>query len=98
MSLFFMFIRYFNGVILSGKSCQKRGFQKKYKKGVGNIGEGVIQGEFKPSAHYDVIPMSLVCTRVSSVCHSYVVLPLCFMMRIKFFNIKDRKTVSPLIS
>ena len=29
----FVFIRYFTGVILSEKSCQKRGVRKKYKKG-----------------------------------------------------------------
>ena len=38
----FMFIRYFNRVILLEKSCQKRGVWKKYKKGDGLMGGGGV--------------------------------------------------------
>ena len=60
MSLF-LFIRYFIGAILSKKSCQKRGVQKKDKTGGGGggagggvwpyLGVGVSGRGFKP-AHY----------------------------------------------
>ena len=35
MKFIFVFIRYFTGAILSEKSCQKRGVQKKYKMELG---------------------------------------------------------------
>ena len=51
-----MFIRYFIGVILSKKSCQKRRVRKKNKKGGGDdhIGGLSIEGDggFKHYAHY----------------------------------------------
>ena len=47
-----MFIWYFNWAILSGKSCQKQGVWKIYKKvGCPYRGFSVV-GSFKPLAHY----------------------------------------------
>ena len=55
----FVFIQYFNGVILSKKSCKKPEVCKNTNRGVGGVGhmaagkglsiEGAV---FKPSAHY----------------------------------------------
>ena len=50
----FMFIRYFNRVILLEKSCQKRGVWKKQKDG----------GRFKPSAHYGKV-IGLSCLSIN---------------------------------
>ena len=66
MSLF-LFIRYFVGAILSKKSCQKRGFRKKDKKGDGHI-------TFKLSAHFAIMRCMKVITfnlKPSVSKHSY---------------------------
>ena len=51
----FIFIWYFIGAILSENSCQKHAtLRKNIKRGDSHIGGLSLEGEFKPSAHYDI--------------------------------------------
>ena len=63
MSLFFVFIWYLNGVILSEKSCQKQGVQKKYRKGEWPYTGGCLEkeggGGFQTS-HYERIKSKII--------------------------------------